>query len=81
MRERVALLGGRFEIQSHPRNGSGSGPGNGKASFVRGKKSKGTRISITLPVAKEPPSFDLIEPIATKPIGSKSARRVKAVGA
>src|SRR5713101_5825532 len=81
MRERVALLGGRFEIQSHPKNGSASGPRDGKASFVRGKKSKGTRILITLPVAKEPPSFDLIEPIAAKPIGGKSARRLKAVGA
>jgi signal transduction histidine kinase len=81
MRERVALLGGRFEIQSHPKGGPGSRPGNGKASFVRGKKSKGTRILITLPVAKEPPSFDLIEPIAAKPIGSKTARRMRAVGA
>ena len=29
MRERVALLGGRFEIRSYPKNGSGNGTSNG----------------------------------------------------
>jgi len=77
MRERVALLGGRFEVQSYPR----TGPGAGNGSMDRRKKGRGTRISITLPVAKEPPSLELIEPIAAKPIGGRTARRVKAVGA
>jgi len=45
MRERVALLGGRFEVQSHPR-GDGN-PGQNK------RKGKGTRILITLPLADE----------------------------
>ena len=45
MRERVALLGGRFEVQSHP---SGDcDPGQNK------RKGKGTRILITLPLADE----------------------------
>lgn len=77
MRERVALLGGRFEVQSYPR----TGPGTGNGSIDRRKKGRGTRISITLPVAKEPPSLELIEPIAAKPIGGRTARKVKAVGA
>ena len=73
MRERVALLGGRFEVQSHPANGG--------AMMHRGNKLRGTKVSITLPVAKEPPSFHLIEPVAAKPIGTKTARRMRAVGA
>jgi signal transduction histidine kinase len=76
MRERVALLGGRFEIRSYP----GSGPTGGTA-LDRRKKGRGTKILITLPVAKEPPSFNLIEPIAAKPIGGKSSRKLRAVGA
>src|SRR6202022_4265513 len=66
MRERVALLGGRFEVHSFPRNG--------KPSPERKKKGRGTKISVTLPVAKEPPA---IEPIAAKPIGAKSAPRMR----
>jgi signal transduction histidine kinase len=70
MRERVALLGGRFEVHSFPRNG--------KPSPDRKKKGRGTRISIILPVANEPPAF---EPIAAKPIGAKSAPRMRIIEA
>jgi signal transduction histidine kinase len=73
MRERVALLGGRFEIRSHPSNGS--------AALGRKNKGRGTKILISLPVAKEPPALNLIEPIVAKPIGGKAPRRVKAVPA
>ncbi len=49
---------------------------------IGGKKAAGTKISIRLPVAKEPPAFGSIEPIAAKPIGSEAAaRRIRAVGA
>jgi signal transduction histidine kinase len=81
MRERVALLGGRFEVQSHPRNGL-----RVRNSLLdRRKKGRGTKISIALPVAKEPPSMvlaepGLVEPVA-KPISAKPARRMRAVGA
>lgn len=44
MRERVALLGGEFEVQSFP---LGNTPPNG-----RGVRKKGTRISIMLPVSR-----------------------------
>ena len=77
MRERVALLGGRFVVHSYPAGESG----DEKLPFNRNKKGRGTRISITLPVAKEPPAFNLIEPIAAKPIGRKLARRERAVSA
>jgi len=43
MRERVALLGGRFDVQSHP---------VGDRELNLGKR-KGTRILITLPIADE----------------------------
>jgi signal transduction histidine kinase len=43
MRERVALLGGRFEVQSHPKK-------DGVEQAVK-RKGKGTRIAITLPLA------------------------------
>jgi signal transduction histidine kinase len=76
MRERVALLGGRFEIKSHP----SIGPGSGNSQSDRRKKGRGTKISITLPVAKEPPSFGLIEPIRAKQIGTKNGRKMRAVG-
>jgi len=76
MRERVALLGGRFEVKSHPSNG----PGSGNKLSDRRKNGRGTRISITLPVAKEPLSFGLIEPIRAKPIGAKNGRKMRAVG-
>ena len=68
MRERVALLGGKFEVQSYPKSG--------KTSPDRKRRSRGTRISIILPVAKEPPAFVLNEPIAAVPIG-KTVRRAK----
>ncbi len=76
MRERVALLGGRFEIKSHPSTGAAGG----NTQFGRGKKGHGTKISITLPVAKEPPSLSLLEPIRAKPIGAKNGRKMRAVG-
>jgi signal transduction histidine kinase len=84
MRERVALLGGRFEIRSRPRSGSsikasdGTGVRNG---WVDHKKAgRGTKILIRLPVAKEPASSS-IEPIAAKPMGGRTARRIRAAGA
>jgi signal transduction histidine kinase len=70
MRERVALLGGRFELRSHP------GSANGTSD--RGRKGRGTKILIRLPVAKEPPALDLIEPIAARQIGGRTARNVRA---
>jgi signal transduction histidine kinase len=83
MRERVALLGGRFEIRSRLRSGSGSkaSDGNGGNGLVDRKKTgRGTKILIRLPVAKEPASSS-IEPIVAKPIGGRTARRIKAAGA
>ena len=71
MRERVALLGGTFEVHSYPRNGKPTPP-------ERRRKGRGTRIAITLPVSTEPPAFDLMEPIAAQPIGRKTVRRAKA---
>jgi two-component system sensor histidine kinase DegS len=44
MRERVALLGGRFEVRSWPAGVDGA---EGK------RKNKGTRILITLPLGNE----------------------------
>jgi len=73
MRERVALLGGRFEVKSHPRNGS--------RPIDRKRTGRGTKILIRLPVAKEPPASGLIEPIAAKPAGGRTARRIRAIGA
>jgi signal transduction histidine kinase len=93
MRERVALLGGRFEIRSYPKNGSGNGistgtrMGNlGKSSVDRQRTGRGTKILIRLPVAKQPPESSSVEPIAAKPMGAKPmgarpARRIRAVGA
>jgi signal transduction histidine kinase len=79
MRERVALLGGRFEIRSHPRSGSGSkaadGTGNRNGWADRKKTGRGTKILIRLPVAKEPAS-SAIEPIAAKPMAGRTARRI-----
>ena len=72
MRERVALLGGRFEVKSHPRSGSDS--------IERKKTGWGTKILIRLPVAKEPPASGSLEPIA-KPAGGRTARRIRAIGA
>ncbi len=70
MRERVALLGGRFEVRSHPRGGNGSSD--------RKRKGRGTKILIRLPVAKEPPALNLMEPVAAKPIGGRTARSMTA---
>jgi len=93
MRERVALLGGRFEIRSYPKNGSGNGISNGtrigdlgKSSVDRQRTGRGTKILIRLPVAKQPPESSSVEPIAAKPMGAKPlgarpARRIRAVGA
>ena len=71
MRERVALLGGRFEIRSYPKNGSGNGAMIGKSSDDRHRTGRGTRISIRLPVAKQPPESSSVESIAAKPMGAK----------
>lgn len=73
MRERVALLGGRFEVRSHPSSGGGS--------IERKKTGWGTKILIRLPVAKEPPASGSVEPIAAKPAGGRAARRIRAIGA
>jgi signal transduction histidine kinase len=94
MRERVALLGGRFEIRSFPKNGSGNGIANGtrirtsirKRSVDRQRTGRGTKILIRLPVAKQPPESSSVEPIAAKPMGAKTmgaraAWRIGAVGA
>ena len=72
MRERVALLGGRFEVKSYPRNGS--------RSIERKKTGWGTKILIRLPVAKDPASGS-VEMIAAKPVGGRTVRRIRAVGA
>jgi signal transduction histidine kinase len=84
MRERVALLGGRFEIRSYPKNGSGDGTGVGtrigKRSVDRKRTGRGTKILIRLPVAKQPPESSSVEPIAAKPMGTRTARRIRAVG-
>ncbi len=62
MRERVALLGGRFEIRSHPRRRirqygrNGTGNGTGWEWIGRSQRTgRGTKILIRLPVAKQPP--------------------------
>ena len=94
MRERVALLGGRFEIRSYPKHGSGNGIGMGsgiqtsirKSTIDRQRTGRGTKISIRLPVAKQPPESSSVEAIAAKPMGAKPlgarpARRIRAVGA
>src|SRR5579862_34264 len=46
MRERVALLGGRFEIRSYPKDGSGNGTGTRivKRSVDRKRTGRGTKI-------------------------------------
>ncbi len=85
MRERVALLGGRFEIRSYPKNGSGNGISNGASigtgietsigtgmgnrSVDRKKTGRGTKILIRLPMAKQPPESSSIEPLTAKPMG------------
>jgi signal transduction histidine kinase len=85
MRERVALLGGRFEIRSYPQNGSGNGTGLGKKSVDRSRIGRGTRILIRLPVAESVPESSAMEPVAAKPIGGRPtgaryARRLRAAG-
>ncbi len=80
MRERVALLGGRFEIRSHPKGGPGNRAGDGNGWVDRKKKGRGTKILIRLPVAKEPAAGS-IEPIAAKPMGGRIARKIRAIGA
>lgn len=93
MRERVALLGGRFEIRSYPKNGSGNGISTeanlgtstatrtAKRSVDRKRTGRGTKILIRLPVAKQPPESTSVEPIAAKPMGGRTTRRIGAVGA
>jgi signal transduction histidine kinase len=77
MRERVALLGGRFEIRSYSKSGSGNGVTNGTAK----RTGRGTRILIRLPVAKQPPESSSVEPIAAMPMRGRTARRIRAAGA
>jgi signal transduction histidine kinase len=84
MRERVALLGGRFEIRSYPENGSARGTSNGtgigpakgagikRVAIDRKGTGRGTKILIRLPVAKQPPEFSAVDPIEAKPIGAKA---------
>ncbi len=96
MRERVALLGGRFEVRSYPKNGSSTngisngvsmGTGvrsrTGKTAIDRKRPGRGTRILIRLPVAKQPPESSSVELIAAKPMGAKplGARPVRRIGA
>jgi len=85
MRERVALLGGRFEIRSYPKNGSGNGNGIGtrigKRLVDRKRAGRGTKILIRLPVAKQPPESSSVEPIAAKPMGGRTTRKIRALGA
>jgi signal transduction histidine kinase len=84
MRERVALLGGRFEIRSHPKGGSANktsdGTGNRNGRVDRKKTGRGTKILIRLPVAKEPAASS-IEPMAAKPMGGRTVRKIRAAGA
>ncbi len=87
MRERVALLGGRFEIRSYLKNGSGNGTSSGigigtplgasakKRSVDLRKTGRGTKILIRLPVAKQAPESSLVEPITAKPMGGRTSRR------
>jgi signal transduction histidine kinase len=63
MRERVALLGGRFEVVSYPQ---GQKP-QPERMVDRKRKGRGTRITIALPIAKE-----TADPIMT-PIGPISS--------
>jgi signal transduction histidine kinase len=87
MRERVALLGGRFEIRSYPKDGSGNGNNIGSGTTIRKRlvdrqrAGRGTKILIRLPVAKQPLESSSIESIAAKPMGERTARRIRAVGA
>lgn len=64
LRERVALLGGKFSLESHPRGKGKSGSDSGEISRVgkagarggmkhRGRFRKGTRIQIELPLLRE----------------------------
>jgi signal transduction histidine kinase len=68
MRERVALLGGRFEIQSHPSDAARSGR----------KRARGTRIAIVLPLGK---GERRPEGMTAPPAKFVGARRAKASGA
>ncbi|MBV9771636.1 MAG: GAF domain-containing sensor histidine kinase, partial [Bryobacterales bacterium] len=83
MRERVALLGGRFEVRSCYKNDSGNGsagkPGSGISSGnLRGQSlggrrgaGRGTKILIRLPVAKQAMDTNLVETVASKPMAAK----------
>ena len=76
MRERVALLGGKFEIRSYPKdgtsNGTSYGTSSGNTSVDRKKTAgRGTKILIRLPVAKPLLESSSVEPIAAKPMGAK----------
>ena len=83
MRERVALLGGRFEIRSYPNgaaHGTSMGTDSGKRS-VENRAGRGTKILIRLPVAKQPLESGLIDTVAAKPLRGRSARSMKVAGA
>jgi signal transduction histidine kinase len=66
MRERVALLGGRFEVQSFPTS-------EGETSMVKRKgKGRGTKISITLPLAADDTGR---RDLSTARIGARTSER------
>ena len=68
MRERVALLGGRFEVISHPRGQEILG----EARIDRKKRGRGTRITIVLPIARESANA-LAEPVGSISTGTRTA--------
>ena len=68
MRERVALLGGRFEVVSHPRGQEVLG----KAQIDRKKKGRGTRITIVLPIARQSAN-GFAEPVGSISTGTRTA--------
>ena len=70
MRERVALLGGRFEVQSFPVNEVNAGK----------RKGKGTKISITLPLAADDVGRRDMAAVKTFP-RPPERKRVSAAGA
>ena len=68
MRERVALLGGRFEVVSHPRGQQVLG----RAQSDSKKKIRGTRITMVLPIARESVNA-LTEPVESISMGTRTA--------
>jgi signal transduction histidine kinase len=50
IRERVALMGGKFQLESHPTRSNGVGPGESKK---EARSLRGTRIQIELPIPRQ----------------------------